>query len=262
MAGRGAGSAAPGAARRQRAHYDHLWGPARPGAASPDLIRFRVWRPHLESPVIDIGAGDALLSRCFPDHQVLSLDLSCVGLRQARGPAMSAAAEAVPVRDGAARSIVLSEVLEHAEDPKAVLAECWRVLRDDGVLLMSVPTWPLSTSERLYHWRRLGERPTLDNLSRWDPNHERRYRLDDLVSEVVCAGFVVNEVAPLFGSASSALLYGLEPLVARFSGRQPRLAQRVSVVDRMLRPIDHSSAVALVCYKRRGHLPPVAAPDA
>lgn len=246
----GAVSISSGTSARQKGLYDGLWRMRRADPLSPDLIRFRVWRPHLEPLVLDVGAGDALLSRANPALGVISMDLSRTGLEHAGPRVAAAAAEALPLRDKCMRTVVLSEVLEHAERPTAVLAECRRVLQDDGRLLLSTPLWPLAHAENLFHWLRIRARPGLQNIGLWDPNHERRYALDDLVAEVRSAGFSVEETALLFGSGSTAALYFIEPLVARVTGWHPKLAHRMTVVDRLLRRFDHASGAALVCRPR------------
>lgn len=45
----------------------------------------------------------------------------------------------LPLRDGALDRILLVHVLEHTEQPRALLDECWRVLAPGGKLLMVVP---------------------------------------------------------------------------------------------------------------------------
>jgi SAM-dependent methyltransferase len=232
---------------RQKKLYDGLWRAARTGPLSPDLIRFRVWEPHLKAPVVDIGAGDGLLARTYPDLGVLSVDLSGIGLLQARPLAAVGAAEALPLPGSSMRTVVLSEVLEHAERPQVVLEECRRVLTADGLLLLSTPLWPLARAEAAYHALRIRQRPTLQNISRWDPNHERRYDLKDLVAHTEAAGFRVEQVVPLFGSGSTAMMYFVEPVIARATGGPSRLAQRMTAVDRLLGPVDHPSGAALVC---------------
>jgi len=182
--------------------------------------------------------------------EVLSIDLSTTGLEQGGRRVAAGAAEALPLRNGAVRTVVLSEVLEHAERPDLVLAECRRVLLDEGRLLLSVPLWPLAHAENLYHRLRIRQRPSLENISLWDPNHERRYALDGLLGEVRDAGFYVEQTTLLFGSGSTALLYVIEPLLARMWGWRPRLAQRVTGVDRLIRRFDHASGAALVCRAR------------
>lgn len=246
----GAVSTSSGASARQKGLYDGLWQMQRADPLSPDLMRFGVWRPHLQPLVLDVGAGDALLSRANPALGVVSIDLSRTGLEQAGPRAAAAAAEALPLRDNCMRTVVLSEVLEHAERPTTVLAECRRVLQDDGRLLLSTPLWPLARAESLFHWLRIRQRPHLGNIALWDPNHERRYALEDLVAEVRSAGFSVEETTLLFGSASTAALYFVEPLVARVTGWHPRLAHRMMVVDRLFRRFDHASGAALVCRPR------------
>lgn len=50
----------------------------------------------------------------------------------------------LPLRDGWATTILLTEVLEHTPDPTAVLAEIRRVLAPDGTLYFTVPfLWPI-----------------------------------------------------------------------------------------------------------------------
>lgn len=248
---------------RQRQLYDELWRDARAHALSTDLVRFRLWAPHLRPPVVDVGAGDALLMRSFPSLDVISLDLSDVGLRQARGRSCAAAAEHLPLRDQSAMTVVMSEVLEHVTDPDGVLGECRRIVAPGGRLLLSVPLWPIARATYALFWRRMGQRPTLDNISEWDPEHERRFDLDDLLGRVTAAGFVVAENVPLFGSASSAAYYVAEPRLARLMKRPVRLAHRLTGVDRLLRGVDRSSAAALICVPDDGrgrHGPAAAGP--
>lgn len=232
---------------RQRDLYDQLWRRVRTNALSPDLIRFRVWLKHLRPPVVDIGAGDALLSRSFPDIGIISIDLSDIGIREVAGRALAGAAEALPLRGGGVGTVVLSEVLEHVDDTAAVLNECRRIVRRDGVVLLSTPVWPIARAEELYFWRKIHQRPTLANISLWDPQHERRFELRHLLALVAHARLEVVEVIPLFGSASTAGLYVVEPLLQRALRRPVRLAHRLTGLDRVLRPVDHNSAVALIC---------------
>lgn len=232
---------------RQRELYDRLWRRPRADALSPDLIRFRVWLRHVRPPVVDIGAGDALLARAFPELGVISVDLSEMGIREVASRAMAGAAERLPIRGQSVRTVVLSEVLEHVDDPEAVLGEARRIMDRDGSLLLSTPVWPIAFAEELFFWRKMRQRPTLENIALWDPQHERRFDLQSLLSDLRRARFSVEEVVPLFGSASTAGIYVLEPVLGRVLRRPVRLAHRLATVDRVLRRVDRSSGVAVIC---------------
>lgn len=232
---------------RQRQLYDRLWRRPRADALSPDLIRFRVWLRHVRPPVVDIGAGDALFARAFPELGVISVDLSEIGIREAAKRGIAGAAERLPIRGQSVRTVVLSEVLEHVEDPEAVLGEARRIMERDGSLLLSTPVWPIAHAEQLFYWRRIRQRPTLENIALWDPQHERRFDLQSLLSDLRRARFSVEEVVPLFGSASTAGIYVLEPMLGRMLRRPVRLAHRLTAVDRVLRQLDRSSGVAVIC---------------
>ena len=52
----------------------------------------------------------------------------------------------IPIKDSSQDLVICSEVLEHVPNYEAVLAECYRVLKPAGVLLISVPTY---TPEKL-----------------------------------------------------------------------------------------------------------------
>jgi len=60
-------------------------------------------------------------------------------LTPALSPDVAADVAALPFRDGAFDAIKITEVLEHVPDPAAALAECRRVLRARGHVVISAP---------------------------------------------------------------------------------------------------------------------------
>jgi len=239
----------PSVVARQAALYEQQWSERSGGAYSPDLLRYRIFGPRLHGRVLDIGAGDGLLARTFPDRDVWSVDLAAVGLRRVAGRAVVALADALPFPAHTFDTVVLSEVLEHVPDPMATLLEVRRVCVGGGTFLLSVPLWPLSRSEWLHHRRRIGAAPTLENLRDWDPNHERRYSREAIVKLVQAAGWDVERVVPLFGEASSTAVYWVEPQIANRTGHEVSIAQRLRPLDRLFGR--RSSGVAVIAQKRR-----------
>jgi SAM-dependent methyltransferase len=233
---------------RQAALYEQQWSERSGGAYSPDLLRYRVFGPRLHGRVLDIGAGDGLLARTFPHRDVWSVDLAVAGLRRVVGRAVVALADALPFPAETFDTVVLSEVLEHVPDPMAALLESRRVCAPGGTFLLSVPRWPVSRAEWLHHRRRIGAAPTMDNLRDWDPNHERRYSREEIVRLVEAAGWDLERVVPLFGEASSTAVYWVEPQIAKWTGREVTIAQRLGLLDPLLGR--RSSGVAVIAKKR------------
>ena len=232
---------------RQRRTFDSLWAGGRQVPMSADRIRYRVWAKHLVQPVVEVGSGDGLLARTFPSLRILSVDQSTVGLRSTPDPRVAATIEHLPIRSGHARTIVAAEVLEHTGDPARALEECRRIARPDATLLLSVPTLPLAPPEALVVRRRIGTWPTGDNLAQWDPHHERRYDPDELLAQLSRAGWRADEVIPLFGTATTALMCIGEPISQSLFGRRIPLAQYGDRLDRLWTRFDRHSSVAVVC---------------
>jgi SAM-dependent methyltransferase len=239
---------------RQRNRFNELWRSGRTRPLGADRIRFTVWRPHLARPIVEVGAGDGLLARTFPAQNILSVDQAIVGIRGAPDPKVVATMEHLPIRDGFARTIVAAEVLEHTGDPRAALLECRRIASPDAKLLLSVPMFPLAPAEALYHRLRIGEWPTEANLTRWDPEHERRYRLEELLAQLDATGWEPLEMVPLFGSLTTALLYFAEPAWAKLVGRRSALAHYGAAPDRLWSRLDRHSDLAVICRPRTRHV--------
>jgi SAM-dependent methyltransferase len=97
--------------------------------------------------VIDLGCGDgaalALAAKQNPNHQFAGIDWSADALRQARKRGLTVVRGTMetrlPVADGAADVVIMSELIEHLVDPDAAVAEVRRVLRPGGSLLLSTP---------------------------------------------------------------------------------------------------------------------------
>ncbi|MGY2064265.1 methyltransferase domain-containing protein [Blastococcus sp. SYSU DS0619] len=100
-----------------------------PPAASPGAL------------LVDLACGGGLMGPHVArlGYRHVGVDLGFEGLRTARGHGVlpvRGSVLAVPLADGCADVVVAGEILEHVEDDVAVLAECARLLRPGGVLVI------------------------------------------------------------------------------------------------------------------------------
>jgi SAM-dependent methyltransferase len=130
-------------------------GPAVPLSSGPDRARRQaqmlaeVLRGSAGPAVIlDVGCGDgsalAVAAGHSPGHRFAGVDWSGDALRRAHALGLTVLRAAVtapglPVADGAADVVIMSELIEHLVDPDGAIAEVRRVLRPGGSLLLSTP---------------------------------------------------------------------------------------------------------------------------
>jgi SAM-dependent methyltransferase len=97
--------------------------------------------------ILDVGCGDgsalAAAKEHNPDHRFAGIDWSADALRQAKARRLTVVRGSVdprlPVADGAADVVIMSELIEHLVDPDGAVAEVRRALRPGGDLLLSTP---------------------------------------------------------------------------------------------------------------------------
>jgi len=109
--------------------------------------------------------------------------------------------EQLPLRSLSFNIVSLLDVLEHVDDQEAVLGEIYRILKPNGVLLISAPAFMhLWSGHDVVH------------------QHRRRYLKSQLQQEIVSAGFKVNYL-----SYYNSFLYPLVILV-RLAKRMMKLS--------------------------------------
>jgi SAM-dependent methyltransferase len=120
---------------RNESRLTHNW-------LAKKLVNDKV-RAHLallRGTVIDLGCG----TRPY-EADILGTADAYVGidwgnsLHGTHADVIADVARPLPIRDGAADCVVTFDVLEHVAEPACMLAECWRILRPGGLLMISVP---------------------------------------------------------------------------------------------------------------------------
>jgi 2-polyprenyl-6-hydroxyphenyl methylase/3-demethylubiquinone-9 3-methyltransferase len=124
---------------------DEWW---RPHGEFAALHWLAAWRArHIPPPdrdgaiLVDLGCGGGLMGPYVAPlgYRHIGVDIGVPGLGLARRhgvlPVCGSALE-VPLIDGIADVVLACEILEHVEDDAAVLAECARLLRPGGLLLL------------------------------------------------------------------------------------------------------------------------------
>ena len=166
----------------QRLHereYIHWWNIGRRRILEAALSRNLKFSPT-ERKVLDVGCGaggNILFLKKFGN--VTGFDISEEALSFSGDKGFSelvlGRAEILPFREGSFDIVSALDCIEHIEDDEAALQEAYRVLKDGGTLLLTVPSHP-------WLWSRHDEAL----------HHKRRYTKNELQRKVRDAGFGIQ----------------------------------------------------------------------
>lgn len=137
------------AAKERAAHYRMLWKCGLAGLIRSDFYSLLALPEQATGSLLDAGCGtgfDVLsLRQQAPAQSVYGVDVSAVALTAAAGHPGSdaifyqAALERLPFAAAGFDSLYSHEVIEHVEDPAAVLREFSRVLKPGGICVVATP---------------------------------------------------------------------------------------------------------------------------
>lgn len=158
--------------------------------------------------VLDLGCGNGCYTTELLHHArwVCGLDIQYSNLQDvvAKIPLVQGAAESLPFDSGCFDAVTLIEVLEHTVCDSKVLAECFRILRPGGLLILFVPNklYPFESHPCFVGSVRIGRNIPLVS---WLPGFLHRristariYTKRRIVAMACAAGFGVNRISYIF----------------------------------------------------------------
>ena len=86
---------------------------------------------------LDVGCAEGRYKPYIEDY--VGFDISLPKLEKLKGRKAWAIAEYFPFKNGIFDRVIMLELLEHTWYRKQILGECYRVLRKNGILIMSTP---------------------------------------------------------------------------------------------------------------------------
>jgi SAM-dependent methyltransferase len=143
-------------------------------------------------------APESAVARLLPDNNYRSADMN-------RGTAdLMLDVTAIDLPSRSVDVVVINHVLEHVSDDRRALAELFRILREGGVLIVTIPIiegWDVTYEDRSVI------APEDRNLHFGQKDHLRYYGRD-FRDRVIDAGFSLQEYV---ASGSDCVRYGLTP---------------------------------------------------
>ncbi|QWD37532.1 class I SAM-dependent methyltransferase [Polynucleobacter paneuropaeus] len=156
--------------------------------------------------VLDFGCGERSFNKFFHDF---SIDVIGCDISQNQSGTVDIVIDAtkkiLPFKDGNFDAIFLFDVLEHLPNDAQVLKELNRMLRNEGLLIMSVPF--------MYRFHEV-------------PNDYRMYTPSGLAYVLAQAGFYVQEITPI-GSSFLVVDTMLRESGSKFTGFWHSIARRL-----------------------------------
>ncbi len=104
--------------------------------------------------VLEVGCGAGHILERIPEGKLYGIDISEIQIKRAgerlgdKAELKKSPGEEIPYEDKFFDKILCSEVIEHVLDPIPLLKEMKRVLKDDGVLSLSIPNENLINSTK------------------------------------------------------------------------------------------------------------------
>ena len=154
--------------------------------------------------LLDIACGDGMLTEIFAAHfkRVVGVDASSSHLAEARKRVPAATFHESLVEDFSCQerfdSVFMLDILEHVQDPVAVLQKAAGFLETDGRLIVHVPNCDAVNRKIAVL---MGTLTRCDELSPFDleiAGHRRSYNLDSLKADIERSGLKTVKTGGIF----------------------------------------------------------------
>jgi SAM-dependent methyltransferase len=98
---------------------------------------------HAHGRLLDVGCGNKPYKKMFQGRVSEYVGCDVVQCSESQADVICLATH-LPFKDASYSTVLTTQVIEHVADHQAMLREAYRVLRNDGVLILSCPMyWPL-----------------------------------------------------------------------------------------------------------------------
>lgn len=105
----------------------------------------KLMRCQKENYVLEVGCGAGNILKKLKVGRIFGVDISermirkCYQKLAGRGTVIKAFGERLPFRDGTFDRVICSEVIEHVLEPREIIKEISRVMKEDAIAVISIP---------------------------------------------------------------------------------------------------------------------------
>lgn len=182
------------------------------------MLVFKEWlRKELKpgAKILDVGCGDGIFADLMPEFEWYGVDINTEKVRGRIQPERLASADLMkppyPWEPGTFDAIICSEVLEHLWDLRVVHKEAKRLLKREGLYIISTPNFDWITNH-MESFRRIMQ----TKEAHWSFEHIRHLNKDTHEKFLNECGFVVEShtgadahYCPVFANTARAIRDGL-----------------------------------------------------
>lgn len=176
----------------------------------------RYLRPGIR--VVEYGSGDCshygnVIASSRVDY--IGLDISEAAVSRCREKGFNAIvhdiSQPAPFPDDSCHVVLCIEVLEHLFDPESTLRDIYRVLKPDGVALITVPNVVFLPNRLLFllGFFNPGGSPSTSLRAPWKDPHIRFFSKKSVLKLLKGVGFVIDEFVGEFSLAYFPVIYRL-----------------------------------------------------